>query len=97
MHLPSSEKGKIVEYTVKIFNHSELPKTFIIEPNRLKGFNIQPDIASLVFEPWTEGERTYQVKVSKKVQPGLSLLLFNIKFDSWDFSEWNEFLIEILP
>jgi hypothetical protein len=96
-YLQNASPGKTVKYSVKIFNHSEVPKTYIIEPNTINGFSVKPDIASVLIEPRTEGERTFEVKVSKKIQPGLSLLLFNIKFDNWDLREWSEALIEILP
>jgi glyoxylase-like metal-dependent hydrolase (beta-lactamase superfamily II) len=87
--------GKTVECKVKIFNHSEVPKTFFIEPVELKGFNIEHNIDSLFIDPHTEGERTFKIKVSKQVLPGVYLLLFNIKFDGWDLREWSEGLIEI--
>jgi glyoxylase-like metal-dependent hydrolase (beta-lactamase superfamily II) len=88
--------GKTVEYTVKIFNYSDVPKTFIIEPNALNGFSMEPNIASLVIEPQTEGERTFKIKVSKQAPPGVYLLTVNIKFDNWDLREWSEALIEIV-
>jgi len=88
--------GETVECTVKIFNHSDVSKTFIIEPNVPKGFSVEPNIASLVIEPKTEGERTFKIMVSKLVQPGVSLITVNLKFDSWDLREWSEALIEIV-
>ena len=89
--------GKNVECTVKIFNHSDVAKTFIIEPNAIEGFNIEPKKASLVIAPRIESQQIFKIKVSKKVPPGLSLLLVNIKFDNWDLREWSEALIEISP
>jgi glyoxylase-like metal-dependent hydrolase (beta-lactamase superfamily II) len=88
--------GETVECTVKIFNHSKVQKTCIIEPCTIKGFTLVPDIASLVIQPRTEGERIFKIKVSKQAHPGVSLLLFNIKFGNWDLREWSEAIIEIV-
>ena len=74
-----------------------MPKTFILKPNVLKGIILEPNKASLVIEPRTEGERKFKMLLPKQVSPGISLLTVNIKFDSWDLHEWSEALIEILP
>ena len=66
--------GETVEFTVKIFNHSDVIKTFIIEPDVPEGFNVEPETASLVIEPRTEGEQTFKIKVSKQAHPGVSLI-----------------------
>jgi len=87
--------GQTVEYAVKIFNHSNVSKTFILEPNLPQGFSVEPNIASIVVKPRTEGIQTFKVKISEQVSPGVSLMLFNIKFDSWDLREWGEALIEV--
>lgn len=87
--------GETIEYTMKIFNHSASSKTFIVEPVAMQGFRIEPNIASLVIEPRTEGQKSFKITVSEKASPGVSLLLFNIKFDDWDLKEWSEALIEI--
>jgi len=89
--------GKTVEYKVIIFNHSDKPKTFTISPKIIKGFSIEPNNASLIIEPQTESEQTFKIKISKQIPPGVSLILFNVKFDSWDLREWCEAIIEILP
>ena len=87
--------GETVECTVKILNHSNVPKTFLIQPELPKGLSVEPNIASLVIEPQTEGEQTFKIMVSKLVQPGISLITVNLKFDGWDLREWSEALIEI--
>ena len=89
--------GQTLDYKVKIFNHSDLSKTFILELNVPDGFNVEPKIASLKIETGTEGERTFKIRVSKQVSPGFSLLTVNIKSDNLDLREWSEALIEILP
>jgi hypothetical protein len=88
-------RGKMVECTVKIFNHSDVPKTFVVEPKVPNGFSVTPAIAAVVIAPRTEGEQTFKIKVSKQAPTGVSLLLVNIKFDTWDLHEWSEALIEI--
>lgn len=88
--------GQIAEYTVKIFNHSNVSKTFIVEPNLPTGFSADPNIASITIEPRTEGNQTFKIKVSQQVPTGVSLMLFNIKFDKWDLREWSEALMEVL-
>ena len=89
--------GQTVDFAVRIFNHSDVSKTFVLELNEPNGFSVEPNKASLVIEPRTEGERTFKMSVSKQVLPGVFLLTVNIKFDSWDLREWSEALIEISP
>jgi glyoxylase-like metal-dependent hydrolase (beta-lactamase superfamily II) len=89
--------GQSVGYTVKIFNYSDVKKTFIIEPQKLKGFTAEPAVVSLVVEPHTEGRQEFIINVSQHTMPGVSLQLFNVKFDDWDLREWSEALVEILP
>jgi hypothetical protein len=89
--------GQTIDFSVKIFNHSNVSKTFILEPNVPNGFSTEPRIATLIIEPLKEGEKIFKLMVSKKVLPGVSLLTVNVKFDSWDLREWSEALIEILP
>lgn len=96
-YLQNISPGKTIIYSLKIFNHSDVRKTYTIVPNALNGISVEPEITSLVIEPLTEGERTFKITVSKNVLPGVSLLLFNIKFDNWDLREWCEAIIEILP
>jgi len=88
-------RGKTVECTVKIFNHSDVPKTFVVEPKVPNGFSVRPTTSPVVIAPRTEGEQTFKIKVSKQAPTGVSLLLFNVKFDAWDLREWSEALIEI--
>lgn len=90
-----SARGKTVKYTVRIFNHSDVAKTFVLKPNVPTGFSVERNIAPLVIESRREGERTFKVKVSKQAPPGVSLLLVDIKFDNWDLREWSEALIKI--
>ena len=87
--------GQTVDFSVKIFNHSDVSKTFVLEPNVPNGFSVEPNTASIVIEPRTEGERIFKMSVSKQVSPGVFLLTINIKFDNWDLREWSEALIEI--
>ncbi len=90
-------QGQTLDCSVKIFNHSKVQKTYILEPNVPDGFSVAPHLASLVIEPRTEGERTFKIKVSKQALPGVSLMTVNLRFDSWDLHEWSEALIEIVP
>ena len=87
--------GQTVEYTVKVFNHSDKPKTFQLAPNVPDGFTIEPKFASLVIAPCAEGEKTFKVKVPKEVSPGIFLFTVNIKFDKWDLREWSEGILEV--
>jgi glyoxylase-like metal-dependent hydrolase (beta-lactamase superfamily II) len=89
--------GQTVDFSVKIFNHSDVSKTYILEPKVPDGFRVEPKIISLKIEPQNEGERTFKTIVPKQVLPGVSLLTVNIKFDNWDLREWSEALIEISP
>jgi glyoxylase-like metal-dependent hydrolase (beta-lactamase superfamily II) len=89
--------GETIEFTVKVFNHSDVPKTFILEPIVPKGFNLEPKKASVIIDPRTEGEKTFKIKIPKPAKAGISLLLVNIKFDNWYLHEWSEAIIEIIP
>jgi len=88
-------RGRTVECTVKIFNHSDVPKTFVVEPKVPNGFSVAPSIAPVVIAPRTEGEQIFKIRVLKQAPMGVSLLSVNIKFDTWDLHEWSEALIEI--
>ena len=88
--------GETVEYTVKIFNHSEVIKTFIIEPDVPEGFKMEPETALIAIKPLTEGEQTFKVKVPKHAPPGITLMLTDIKTGNWDLREWSEALIDVL-
>jgi glyoxylase-like metal-dependent hydrolase (beta-lactamase superfamily II) len=87
--------GGTIEYAVKIFNHSATKKTFVLDPNPLEGFDIEPKKASLVIEPQSESRQSFRVRISKQVPSGVSLLTINVGFDNWDFHEWCEAMIEI--
>ena len=86
--------GQTVEYTVKVFNHSDRPNTFQLAPDIPDGFTIEPKFASFVIAPRAEGEMTFKVKVPEEVSPGIILLTFDIKFDKWDLREWSEGILE---
>jgi len=88
--------GKTIEYAVKIFNHSEVPKTFIIEPIVAKEFKVIPNISEITIGPHTQGEIAIKVSISKQAPLGISLLLVNLKWDKWDLHEWSEALIEVV-
>ncbi len=87
--------GQTIACTVKIFNHSNITKTFTVKPSFPKGFMIVQEIPPLIVEPQKEGKHTFKVKISKKAPSGLSLLLVNVKFDEWDLREWSEACIEL--
>jgi len=97
---PYSQKvtpGETVEYTVRIFNHSETIKTYIIDPDVPEGFKLDQETASIVIKPQTEGEQSFEIRVAKEATPGISLMLTGIKTGNWDLREWSEALIDVLP
>lgn len=87
--------GQTIACTVKIFNHSNVTKTFTVEPSLPNGFTIEQELPPLIVEPQKEGQHTFKVKISKHAPSGLSLLLVNVKFDEWDLREWTEGMIEV--
>ena len=89
--------GESIDFTVKIFNHSGVAKTFTLQPDKTFGFDIRPKKAKVVIGPKSEGSQKFRVSISKEVAPGISLLLVSIKFDRWDLHEWCEGLVEIAP
>jgi len=90
-----SQPGAAVEYTLKIFNHSDEAKTFQVEFKTPAGFQIDHKTTSLVVEPHAEGIQKFHVKISKKAPRGISILTANVKFDGWDLREWSEAYIEL--
>ncbi len=87
--------GGSLNYSVKIFNHSDEAKTFTLTPSQTDALNVDPKKASIVVAPQTEGEQDFRVSVSKKAAPGTSLLFVTVKFDGWDLHDWCEGLVEI--
>lgn len=87
--------GQTKDFSVKIYNHSSITKTFFIEPNIPEGFDVEPKISSMQIEPQQEGELIFKLKVSKKIVSDVSLLTIKVKFDNWDLHEWTEGLIEL--
>ena len=87
--------GQTITCVVKIFNHSDVKKTFTVEPNFPKGFTIRQRIPALTIDPQKEGEAIFKVKISKQAPRGVSLLLLDVKFDEWDLREWSEAYIEL--
>jgi glyoxylase-like metal-dependent hydrolase (beta-lactamase superfamily II) len=87
--------GGSLDYSVKIFNHSDVAKTFTLEPEKTAGFNVDPKRTSILIGPQAEGEQNFRVKVSSQVNPGVSLLFVTVKYDGWDLHEWCEGLVEI--
>lgn len=83
-------RGQTITMSVKIFNHSNVSKTFAIEPIAPKGFIVQRKIEQLVIGPRMELERTFKVKISQHASGGIYLLLLNVKVDDWDLREWSE-------
>ena len=89
--------GQTVECTVKIFNYSEVAKTFRVEPKGPSGFKIDAKDITLTIPPRSEASQVFRVKVPKKATPGVAVLTADIKFDAWDLREWTEAFIEIVP
>ena len=65
--------GGSLEYSVKIFNHSGVAKTFFLEQEKAEGFKVEPEKASIVIGPQSEGEQKFKVSVSGEVASGISL------------------------
>ena len=94
-HGINSEPGRTVEFTFKIFNHSDVAKTYNVEINSPAGFKIDRKTFSFGVAPRSEGIQKFKVKISKKASPGISILTANVKFDEWDLREWSEAYIEL--
>jgi glyoxylase-like metal-dependent hydrolase (beta-lactamase superfamily II) len=95
---PYSQKtkpGRTIEYSVNVVNHSDVVKTFTLEPELPEGFIIEPEIASQIIEPQVEGTQIFKIKIPAQALHGISLLTFSIKFDKWDLQKWSEAIIEI--
>jgi glyoxylase-like metal-dependent hydrolase (beta-lactamase superfamily II) len=91
-----AKAGETLTCTVKVFNYSDEPKTYSINPTVSDIFRVDSRIAPLLIKPRSEGTLTFKVKISKKAAPGVSLFLVDVKFDDWDLREWSESFIEII-
>jgi len=89
--------GQTISCTVKIFNYSDVVKTFTVKPKVPSGFKVDAMATSLTIQPRSEGSQEYKVRVPKKASPGVALFTADIKFDSWELDEWCEAFIEIEP
>ena len=92
-----AKRGQSVECTVKIFNYSDVAKTFRVEPKVPTGFKIDAKAITLTIQPRAEASHVFKVKVPKKARPGVAVLTADIKFDGWELQEWSEAFIEIAP
>ncbi len=90
-----AEVGKTLEYAIKVFNHSDIAKTFLIEFNPPAGFRIDRKVITMIVDPRSEAIQKFNVKISKKASTGMSILTANVKFDEWDLREWSEAFIEL--
>jgi len=94
-HGQKAEVGKTFEYALKVFNHSDVVKTFLIELNPPNGFHIDRKEIMMVVDPRSEAIQKFNVKISKKAPTGISILTASVKFDEWDLREWCEAFIEL--
>jgi glyoxylase-like metal-dependent hydrolase (beta-lactamase superfamily II) len=92
-----TKPGETVSCTVKIFNYSDVVKTFTVKPNVPSGFKVVAMTTSLTIQPRSEGSHEFKVRVPKKASPGVVLFTADIKFDNWELNEWSEAFIEIEP
>jgi glyoxylase-like metal-dependent hydrolase (beta-lactamase superfamily II) len=90
-----STAGGSLEYTVKVFNHSSVAKTFTLVPEEREGFKVKPGKASVFIGPLSEGEQTFKVSTIKELSPGVYPLFVSVKFDGWDLNEWCESMVEV--
>lgn len=90
-----AKPGDTLELSVRIFNHTDLEKTFIVEPNFNNILTGKPGKTLVNVSPRTEGQVKYKIKVEGTAPQGVSPLSFNIKSDMYDLREWCEALIDI--
>ena len=89
--------GQILDFSVKIFNHSGFTRVYALNPVSHDGFNVKPDKVSSEIESLKEDEIAFKIMIPEHVLPGIYLLMFNIKTGDWDLREWSEAIIEVLP
>lgn len=94
-HGQKAEVGKTLKFALKVFNHSDVVKTFLIEFNPPTGFHIDRKEITMVVEPRSEAIQKFNVTISKKAPAGISILTASVKFDAWDLREWSEAFIEL--
>ncbi len=82
--------GEIINFEVKVFNHSDETKIFILEPNVPEGFNVDPEITSVTVDPVSEGVKLFRVKIPANVQRGVSLFTVDVSFENQVLHEWAE-------
>lgn len=89
--------GKVAEYTVKIFNHSDTVREFTLEPEMPEGFRIEPERSTVNISPKQTGELTFSVTASGKVRPGIHIMLADVRTGNRILREWCEAMIEVTP
>jgi glyoxylase-like metal-dependent hydrolase (beta-lactamase superfamily II) len=88
--------GQTIDISMIIFNHSDIPKKFMVEMNIPDQFELEQRNDSVYITSVDEGETTFKLIVPEKVKPGIYLITADVKFDEWDLREWSEAVIEVL-
>jgi len=89
--------GNGFDLKVKVFNHSDEPGTFIVEPNVPEDFFVEPQITSITVGPVNEGEKAFSIRVPENASPGVTIFTLDVSFENQVLNEWVESVIEILP
>jgi glyoxylase-like metal-dependent hydrolase (beta-lactamase superfamily II) len=89
------QPGQTVEFSIRIFNHSQNAMKYSVKPNVPEGYTVEPKEASIMIEPLKEGMKTFNAKVPADTKQGIDLLTADLKFGDWDLHEWCEAIIEI--
>jgi len=55
--------GAIIECSVKIFNHSDVVNTYLLNPEVPDGFDLEPELSSIFIQPRTEGEQIFKIRI----------------------------------
>ena len=81
--------------SIKLFNHSEVPHTFITTLHLPSGFNATHPVASITVPPRIERQVDYDIAVSSSANPGTYIITADVEWDQWKLSRWIEAIIEI--
>jgi len=88
--------GSTAEFSVKIFNHSDVVNTYYINPDVPEGFDTKPASSSLKIQPRTEGEQIFKVRIPEQIPAGLFMVSADISTGNLDLRRWSEAMIEVI-
>ncbi|MFC1634203.1 MBL fold metallo-hydrolase [Planctomycetota bacterium] len=90
-----AKSGQTAQVSLKVFNHSEVPRKFTTTLNLPAGFEAARAVTSVTIPPRVEGHVDYSLRVGASVDPGTYVITTDVEWDQWKLHRWTEAIIEI--